>query len=82
MTRPAIAVKPSSPARRRQTRARDGLRAPAAGRDLRVAVLVPMLVSVQLLKNAREFLLERRNIAVVADDVIGACRLLVLRELA
>ena len=38
--------------------------------------------SAQLLKNRGEFLLERREIPVVADDVIGARRLLVLGELA
>src|SRR5215211_4745256 len=80
--RPAIATAARKPSRRRSARAREGRRGRGvAGRDLRVAVLVLIVRSAQLLKNQGEFLLQRGEIPVVADDVIGARRLLVLREL-
>src|SRR5687767_13695730 len=37
--------------------------------------------SAQLLKNASQFLLQRSEIPVIADNVVGACSLLVLGEL-
>src|SRR5688572_29068069 len=80
----ANAAAERKPRRRRSARARDGRAGRAAGwgLDRRVAVLVLIVGSAQLLKNAREFLLQRGEIPVIADDVIRARRLLLLCELA
>src|SRR6187431_914489 len=80
----AIATAARKPSRRRAPRVRDARRGRFAARegDFLVAVLVPIVSSAQLLKNVSQLLLQRCQIAVVADDVIGARRLLFLAELA